>query len=209
MLERFDTLFLVMFMKNKKVKKGIQFLLFIGMIYAFIYLGTKEYITQVTDNIRFSNDYKDISKNNVYKYVGEHEVLEILNGKSGILFLGFPSNIWSHYYADYLNEVAINNNIEAIYYYDFKRDRSMNNVTYNSIVQKLAEYMIADDTGNKDLFAPTILIIKNGKILYFEDEILYLKGDISPEDYFTEMKKREVKEQFDMAIKNYLGSDQL
>lgn len=177
------------------------------MIYLFAYLGTKEYQTDVVDNIRFSSEYKDISKNNVFVYLNENKVLEILNGKSGILFMGFPSNIWSHYYAEYLNEVAINNHIEEIYYYDFRKDRNLNNNTYTNIVNKLKEYLTFDDIGNMDLSAPTIVIVKNGEILYFDDEITYIKGDIRPEDYFTDYRKNLVKTNFDLAIKSFKGSE--
>lgn len=193
------------FLKNKK--NVIKLILFCIMIYLFAYLGTKEYKVEVTDNIRFSSEYKDISKNNLYVYVDENKVLEILNGKSGILFMGFPSNIWSHYYAEYLNEVAIKNNIEEIYYYNFRKDRNLNNNTYNSIALKLKEYLSFDDIGNIDLSAPTIVIVKNGEIIYFDDEITDIKGEIRPEDYFTDYRKNLIKTNFDLAIKTFKGSE--
>lgn len=177
------------------------------MIYLFAYLGTKDYQIEVTDNVRFSNEYKDISKNNLYVYVNENKVLEILNEKSGILFMGFPSNIWSHYYAEYLNEVAINNHIEEIYYYNFKKDRSLNNSVYNNIVGKLKEYLNYNDAGNIDLSAPTIVIVKNGKIIYFDDEMTNLKGEIRPEDYFTDYRKNLMKTNLDSAIKSFQASE--
>lgn len=177
------------------------------MIYLFAYLGTKEYQTEVTDNIRFSNEYKDISKNNLYVYVNENKVLEILNGKSGILFMGFPSNIWSHYYAEYLNEIALSNQIHEIYYYNFRKDRNLNNNTYNSIVEKLKNYLSFDDIGNIDVHAPTIVIVKEGEILYFDDEITNLKGEIQPETYFTDYRKNLIKTKLNEAIKTFKGSD--
>ncbi len=191
----------------KKLKNIVKLFLFVFMLFLFIYLGTKDYQTTVSDNVRFSGEYKDISKNNVFKYVGEHEVLEVLNGKSGILFFGFPSNIWSHYYADYLNEMALVNGISEIYYYDFKKDRNLNNVTYNNIVLKLKEYLATTDLGNQDLTAPTIVFVKSGNVLYFDDEIAHLKGNVTPEEYFTDYQKSALKTKFDVMIKNYLRMD--
>lgn len=193
------------FLKNKK--NMIKFVLFCIMIYLFAYLGTKDYQLDVTDNVRFSNEYKDISKNNLFVYANENKVLEILNGKSGILFMGFPSNIWSHYYAEYLNEVSIQNNVEEIYYYNFLKDRNLNNKTYNAIVSRLKEYLTFDDLGNIDLSAPTIVVVKNGEVLYFENEITEIKGEIRPEDYFTEERKNLIKENLDRAIMAFKGSD--
>lgn len=197
-----------MYMKFFKNKKNIiKLLIFMVMIYLFAYLGTKEYKTEVTDNVRFSNEYKDISKNNLYVYANENKILDILNGKSGILFMGFPSNIWSHYYAEYLNEVALRYEIKEIYYYNFSKDRQMNNNVYNTIVNKLKEHLSFDDNGNMDLSAPTVVIVKNGEILYFDDEITYLKGEVSPEEYFTDSRKNLIKTNFDIAIKSFKEGD--
>ncbi len=178
------------------------------MLYLFIYLGTKDYHLDVADNIRFASEYKDISKNNLYKYINENEALELLNGKTGILFLGFSSNIWSHYYADYLNEMASFHNLKEIYYYDFYKDRQLNNKTYQKIVQKLDSYLISSDTNKKELSAPTVVMIKNGEIVYFDNEILYLTGDIKPEEYFTDYRKNLIRMNFDKAILAMLGEEE-
>ena len=194
----FVILNVVMVMKFLKNKRNIiKLFIFVVMVYLFAYLGTKEYKTEVTDNVRFSNEYKDISKNNLYVYANENKILDILNGKSGILFMGFPSNIWSHYYAEYLNEVALRYEIKEIYY---------NNV-YNTIVNKLKEHLSFDDNGNMDLSAPTVVIVKNGEILYFDDEITHLKGEVSPEEYFTDSRKNLIKTNFDIAIKSFKEGD--
>ncbi len=194
-------------MEKIQLKNIIKFILFVVMIYFFVILGTKDYTTKISDNVRFSNDYKDITKDNIYKYVGEHEVLDLLNNKSGILFFGFPGNIWSHYYADYLNEVAIFNGIKEIYYYDFKKDRSLNNVTYNRIVEYLKDYLRVDDAGNTDIVAPTIVMVRNGNVIYFDDDVAFLKGNQLPEVYFNEATKKSVKERFAIGIKEYLKEE--
>ena len=194
--------------KLKKSKNIIKLILFVGMLYLFIYLGTKDYHLDVADNIRFASEYKDISKNNLYKYINENEALELLNGKTGILFLGFSSNIWSHYYADYLNEMASFHNLKEIYYYDFYKDRQLNNKTYQKIVQKLDSYLISSDTNKKELSAPTVVMIKNGEIVYFDNEILYLTGDVKPEEYFTDYRKNLIRMNFDKAILAMLGEEE-
>lgn len=194
-------------MEKIQFKNIIKFILFVVMIYFFVILGTKDYTTKISDNVRFSNDYKDITKDNIYKYVGEHEVLDFLNNKSGILFFGFPGNIWSHYYADYLNEVAIFNGIKEIYYYDFKKDRSLNNVTYNRIAEYLKDYLRVDDAGNTDIVAPTIVMVRNGNVIYFDDDVAFLKGNQLPEVYFNEATKKSVKERFAIGIKEYLKEE--
>ncbi len=205
----FDILNIVMVMKwlEKKKKNILKLILFIFMIYLFILLGTKSYDIEISDNIRFANEYKDISKNNIFIYTNENQVLEILNGKSGILFMGFSSNIWSHYYAEYLNEMGIQNGIKEIYYYDFYKDRQVNNKIYNQIVDKFKNYLPMKDSGYKELCAPIVTIVKNGEIIYFNNDICELKGDILPEDYFTDYQKNLVKNIFNTALQSYLGAE--
>lgn len=191
--------------KKKLVKKIISLICLIVMTYLFIYFGSKDYVVKITDNVKFSNEYKDISKNNIFSYAKEHEILDLLNNGSGVIFMGFSSNIWSHYYADYLNEIAIINDIEKIHYYDFKKDRSIDNQTYINIVEKLSAYLTANDLGEMDISAPTIVIVKNGKIIYFDDEVNTIKGSVTPEEYFNDYKKNLFMASIDNALKELKG----
>lgn len=191
--------------KKKLVKKIISLICLIVMTYLFIYFGSKDYVVKITDNVKFSNEYKDISKNNIFSYTKEHEILDLLNNGSGVIFMGFSSNIWSHYYADYLNEIAIINDIEKIHYYDFKKDRSIDKQTYINIVEKLSPYLTANDLGEMDISAPTIVIVKNGKIIYFDDEVNTIKGNVTPEEYFNDYKKNLFMVSLDNALKELKG----
>lgn len=193
--------------KKKMIKNMISLILFIVMLYLFIHFGTKNYQVKVADNVRFANEYKEVSKNNVFVYATSPEILEILNGKSGIILMGFSSNPWSHYYAEYLNEVVIANHIDKIYYYDFKADREFKTNTYLNIVSKLEDHLYKTDTGNKNLVAPSILIVKNGKILYYDDEISGIKGNITPEEFFTDYKKNLIKANISNVLNEYLMGD--
>ncbi len=196
-------------MKSKNIIKNIvSFIIFIVMIILFIYFGTREYDVKIADNVKFANEYKDISKNNIFVYTKGHEVLDLLNN-DGILFLGFASNIWSHYYAEYLNEVAIENQISKINYYDFKKDRELNNAVYLNIVNKLKDHLYVSDTDNIDLTAPTIIIVKNGQILYFDATTNQITANIKPTDYFNDYKINLLKTNLNHAIKQYLGEDEL
>lgn len=190
-----------------KEKKIIKFVIFAIMIYLFIILGAKEYHIDVEDNIRFTGEYQNVPKNNLYTYVNEDKVLEILNEESGIIFMGFPSNLWSHYYAEYLNEAAMNNQIKEIYYYNFFKDRQLNNKKYLMIVEKLKKYLVVNDRGERDIWAPTVVIVEKGNVLYFNNDMINIKGDIKPQDYFTDVRKNLLKNNFDVSIKMYKGSE--
>lgn len=189
----------------KKKQNIIKLILFIVMLYFFVILGTKNY-TDTSDNIKFATEYKDISKNNIYKYVDGSDVLNTLES-TGIILMGFSSNIWTHYYADYLNEIAMLNNIDVIYYYDYKRDRSLNSKNYVSILNKLRDYLTTNDDGTISANAPIVIMVKDGNIVYFNNDIDSLKGSVTPSEYFTNYQENLLKADFTLGIEKMLGEE--
>lgn len=189
---------------NKKVKKILQGLLFILIIIAFIYVGTKDFDTEVViDNERFDQDYTNVSKDNVFKYVNAVEVYSTLNDNA-IIFMGYPTNKWSGYYANILNEAAKASGIEEILYYDFYDDRENGNATYQSIVLSLTNYLLTLDDGSQEIYAPTLIIIKDGNIIGFDQETAFTKGNVDPEEYWDELRTGLKYNTFQTMFKEYL-----
>ena len=171
---------------NKKLKRVLQGILFIVIIIGFIYIGTRDFIQEVVvDNEKFDQDYANVSKDNVFKYVNAVEVYSKLKGDA-IIFMGYPTNIWSGYYANILNEAAKDTGIKEILYYDFYEDRENHNATYQSIVLSLSNYLVTLDDGTQEIHAPTLVIVKDGKVLAFDNETAFTLGNITPDDYWNE-----------------------
>lgn len=189
------------------LKKIISFFIFVIMICLFICLGTKNYNEEIADNLKFANEYKNVGKNNVFSYAKGHEVLDILNKKSGIIFMGFPDNLWSGYYAELLNEIVMANDLKKIYYYNFKADREIKNNTYLAIVEKLKDYLYITDTNINNLYAPSIIIVKDGKVIYYDDEISRIRGNVSPEEYFTDYKRNLFMANISNALSDFNEGD--
>ncbi len=184
----------------------ISFLFLIG---AFMYLGTKDFNTQnkkLTPQESFTEEY-GITTNNVYIYKNAKEILETINTGSGIIFMAYKENKWSSIIADLLNEVAKEEGIKEIYYYNFKKDRSNNNHHYENIVKLLTPYLKVLDSETTNIYAPTVLIIKNGEIQYFDDETSIVRGDTSIENYWSSKKKIEKKAEYKKEIEKYLGEE--
>ena len=166
-----------------------QGLLFILIIVAFIYIGTKDFSKKVViDNEKFDADYKNVSKDNVFTYVSASEVYAKLKNGTAIIFMGYPANIWSGPYADILNETAKASGIKEILYYDFYEDRKMCNAVYQSVVMKLIEHIPTLDDGTKNIYAPTLVVVKNGTIIFFDSETSIMTGTTTPTDYWNEMR---------------------
>lgn len=189
---------------NKKIKRILQGLAFIAIIIGFIVIGTRDFGKKVVvDNEKFDQDYVNVNKENVFKYVNAVEVSSKLK-KDAIIFMGYPENIWSGYYANILNEAAKDSGIKEILYYDFYEDRENHNATYQSIVLNLSNYLITLDDGTQEIYAPTLVIVKDGKIIAFDNETAFIRGNLTPETYWTETKMNDKYSLFMAMFEEYL-----
>lgn len=172
---------------NKTVRKILYIIAFSLAIGAFVYLGNQNYGDEkkvLKDNEKFANEY-NIDINNPFKYVNSKDVLDLLDNGSGFLFLGFSSDEWSKEYAKYLYEIAKDKEIDTLYYYDILKDRSEMTKNFKTILSKLDEYLVKTDAKEAYLFVPKLLVIKDGTIIYENDTTALVKGNITPEEYWT------------------------
>lgn len=191
---------------SKNLKKILQALLFILIIVAFIFIGTRDYSKDIkVDNDRFDEEYPNVDKNNVFVYNSASEIYALLKNGTGLIFMGYPNNKWTGYYANILNEVAKELNITKINYYDFYEDRHNKNATYESIVLKLKDYLPTLDDDTQNIYAPTFIIVKNGIILNYDAETAITDGNITPDTYWTELKINNKKASLRTIILNYLN----
>lgn len=189
-------------MKKAKIL-GIVFIAVIGAL--LIYKYCKPPATVKVNN-NFNNEYNLIDENNVFVYKSIDDILITLDKGTGIIFLGFPECSWCQNYVKYLNDVAVSKNIDIIYYYNFKSIRESNTEKYKKLVNRLDDYLFLDDTGSYRLYAPTLVIVKEGKILSFDNETSLMTNPILPNEYWSEEKINSFKEKIGNYFDEYLGS---
>lgn len=189
-------------MKKAKIL-GIVFIAVIGAL--LIYKYCKPPATVKVNN-NFNNEYNLVDENNVFVYKSIDDILITLDKGTGIIFLGFPECGWCQNYVKYLNDVAVSKNVDIIYYYNFKSIRESNTEKYKKLVSRLDDYLFLDDTGNYRLYAPTLVIVKEGKILSFDNETSLMTSPILPNEYWTEEKINSFKEKIGNYFDEYLGN---
>lgn len=118
-----------------------------------------------TDSIRFKSEYKTVSKDNLYEYSTYTNIIDVINKKSGIIYLGFPSCTLCKEIVPILNDSAKEKNIDSILYYNFKEIRDNNTYEYQKLTDILSDYIKLDDEGKKRITAPTILFVNKGRIV--------------------------------------------
>ena len=94
--------------KNKK-QMIIYTLLYILCIGLFIYIGQIDFQKdRDTEAKQFSDLYKMVNDDNLFHFSDVTDVHDILNGRSGVILMGFPMNEWMDYYAYILIRDKVN-----------------------------------------------------------------------------------------------------
>lgn len=144
---------------------------------------------KVNENTEKSYVEVEIDEKNLVKYLTEKEAVELLDKGTGVIYFGFSTCPWCRSLVTSLVNISNQKN-EVIYYLDVLNVRSkyevkdgvLNKVKdgsenyykiLNLLDKKLENYILTDkdnknyDTGEKRLYAPTIVAVKNGVITGF------------------------------------------
>lgn len=196
------------YIKNKKMFKSktqmvIYIIIFCLLIYAFIYLGKKEYKVELPDNEKFSSMFSMVSTDNVFKIVNATEAKMVSRGAKGIVLFG-TENEWVNYYAYIVNKIAKEVGIEEIYYYDFTKNRKDNNGTYEDIVKNLSNYVTYNDKGVAEIYAPSLLVVSKDEVLLFDSDTSFIKGKTTPSTYWNSFTQGEKEQNLRAVFTEYL-----
>lgn len=182
--------------KNVYIIFGIIAVLILIISLSFLFKKDK-----MSDAERFAKEY-DFTVNNVFVYRNLDEINKILENGTGVVYLGFPECPWCKGYIPYLNEVAINEHLDKIYYFNILNDRKNNTSSYKKTIELLNDYLKYDNEGNKRIYVPAVIAVNNGKIVGFDDESsLDTKGYETPEEYWKNEDLDGLKKRLSDMIK--------
>lgn len=171
---------------------GVVLVIALGVL-GYLYLN-KEKNTNI-DGKKFAEEYTSVTKDNVFVYRSAEEIINILEHGTGVVYLGFPECPWCTAYVPYLNEAAKANDVDKVYYYNILNDRKDNTDNYKKMVDILKDYLKFDEEGNKRIYAPSVIAVKDGEILDFDDETAWdTKGYKTPEEYWKNEDLEGLKE---------------
>lgn len=191
-------------MKNKYIKliSTIIILIIIVSISILIYKKFENNQKIQKDNEKFKTEYPKVDKDNLFIYSDINTIINIIENKTGIIYIGFPECIWCQAYVPILNEAAKEEGIEKIYYLNILEDRKNNTINYQKLLNLLDANLLFDDEGNKRIYVPDVTIVKNGKIIGHNNESsIITEKDQTPEEYWTEERKKLLKENLKESFK--------
>lgn len=187
-------------MKKEKIILGVVLVAIIVLVIfsAYKYFSKENTVLEKkTDAEKFALEYTKLTNDNVFVYRNIDEIIRIFEHGTGIVYLGFPECPWCQEYVYYLNETAKEYGVEKIYYFNILGDRDNNTDNYLKLVDILDEYLQYDEEGNKRIYVPAVIAIKDGEILGFDDETSWdTKGYETPEEYWQNEDLEGLKNKF-------------
>lgn len=179
--------------KNKIILTLLAIAIILVGVIIFLNIKKKNEDNNVTDAKKFSEEYK-ISEDNVFVYRNSEEILKIMKNGTGVVYLGFPECPWCSAYVVYLNEVAKENHLDKIYYYNILEDRKNNTEFYKEVIKLLSGNLQYDDEGNERLYVPNVSFHVKGNIIGNDYETSKDTHDLKdPKDYWTNEEISELK----------------
>ena len=184
--------------KNTTIGLIVIVCLIIGASWAIISIGNstnKGQTNQVIED-KFISQYPKVTSGHKFVYAEPAEILDIIDGGDGVVFLGFPECPWCQQLAPIIQEAAQSENIDKIYYLNIKESRANNDEVYQKLVTKLQDYLPKDDDGNPRISVPDVTAYRGGQIVgRFEQEAANDGEQVTPDTYWTNERKDRAVEQ--------------
>ena len=184
------------------IRKGIYGIIFIAMLAAFIYLGNKYAGNSEIKVLTINDYYKEINKDN-FQVISGNKFIKLFDEGKHIIVIGSSESIYSQKYILEVNQIIEELEIKDVKYYDIINDKSQGNSNYYKIIEKLDGYLITTDSSVNNLLSPSLYILDNGKVKYYNIETSIMKNTDTVEDYWTLTQEFKFKEEITNAINNY------
>lgn len=170
---------------------GVAGLVLASFLMIYTVIGSRQ---PHTDAERFAAEYSNVSVDNPFVYRTGDEIVDILEHGTGIVYLGFPSCPWCQAYTGYLSDVAKEQGIDKIYYYNLEKDRLDNTELYQKLVSIIGPYLQFDEEGQRRIYVPNITFVVDGTIVANDNETSkYTAGESEPENYWTDARIADLK----------------
>lgn len=164
----------------------------------------------------------NIEEKNGIKYLDDDEVIDMLQNKTGIIYFGFPTCPWCRSMIEVLLDAKDSTNQKNIYYYnalDIRDEKVLEDgkvkttkkgkKNYYKILDILGDkasvYEGLEDDSIKRLYFPTVVFVRNGKIVG-----IHISTVDSQEDPYKKLNKKqkaELKKIYTMGIAKMNGKE--
>lgn len=197
------------------------------MAMVLVFMKTDKKSKYVEDEITFKEEYEslngkelaedyilktiEIDSDNNIEYISDENILDKLTKGTNVIYFGWADCNWCRSLVPTLIETLKENEIDKLYYYNFKGLREAYENDSNKEKTKIYEEIldiIGEDitsefatdskrTGEKKILAPTVIFIKDGKYVG-----IHIKTVDSQEKSTNELTEEQLKEMKNILISN-------
>ena len=164
----------------------------------------------------------NIEEKNGIKYLDDDEVIDMLQNKTGIIYFGFPTCPWCRSMIEVLLDAKDSTNQKNIYYYnalDIRDEKVLEDgkvkttkkgkKNYYKILDILGDkasvYEGLEDDSIKRLYFPTVVFVRNGKIV--DIHISTVDSQEDPYKKLNKKQKAELKKIYTRGIAKMNGKE--
>lgn len=164
----------------------------------------------------------NIEEKNGIKYLDDDEVIDMLQNKTGIIYFGFPTCPWCRSMIEVLLDAKDSTNQKNIYYYnalDIRDEKVLEDgkvkttkkgkKNYYKILDILGDkasvYEELEDESIKRLYFPTVVFVRNGKIV--DIHISTVDSQEDPYKKLNKKQKAELKKIYTRGIAKMNGKE--
>ena len=188
--------------KKGLIRKFIYLILFAAAIFGFILISKKYETNSELKEIVISDYYANLNDQQ-YTVVGGTKLINLLQNGKHIIIIGSNKSDWSKYYVEEVDKAIKTFNIKTVYHYDINNDKTQKNSNYYAIKEMLKDSLITTDGSDSNLLAPSLYIVKDGKVLYYNIDTVAMKNTDTPKKYWTTEEKLEFNTEITNAILKY------
>jgi len=118
---------------------------------------------ETVNSIKFSEEYKstNITSTNLFEYISDIEVINLIETGTGILYIGYPDNEKSELIVSILDTNYIELGIDKVKYFNPLETKDYNSSEYIEILNKLNKYSNQENTN----IEPNLYFVKDGMII--------------------------------------------
>lgn len=184
------------------IRKIIYAIIFATMIFSFIYLGNKYAGNSEVKVLDINDYYKNIQKEN-FEVIKGRKFISLFSKGKHIILIGNSKSEYSKKYIEEVNKIITDLGLKEIYYYDIINDKAQANSNYYELVELLDGYLTTTDSSDKNLLSPSLYIIDNGKVKYYNTDTSAMKNTDTAKDYWTLEQKTIFYNELTNAINKY------
>lgn len=139
----------------------------------------------MSDGERFKQEYEElndshlevnIDSDNMIKYIGLEEAIDIIKNDTGVIYFGYPSCPWCRNAVPVLLDAASSTSLDTIYYVNAYNIRDVKEIDDGNIVTTNEGDRLYDDLLEvlDDILDPYTLTLDNGEVIDFGEKRLYV-----------------------------------